>query len=163
MTQGWSNSGTAGVVSAYDTVQKDGTPVTQRNTLNFVGANFAVYDSGGVTTVSGSAVAGGSAHVIQNAGTPLTQRANLNVLGGLVAYDDVGNNATIISGSAHFDANALHTNVSGEVNALSAKAAAVDDDVFMIEDSAASFAKKKVAFSAFNASEVGRAYSYRIS
>jgi hypothetical protein len=42
------------------------------------------------------------------------------------------------------DFSAIHGNVSGEINAITAKATPVGADIVLIEDSAASFAKKKV-------------------
>lgn len=45
-----------GVNQAYTTVQDEGTPVTQRSTLNFVGSGVSVADTSGVTTVTVSAV-----------------------------------------------------------------------------------------------------------
>jgi hypothetical protein len=42
------------------------------------------------------------------------------------------------------DANAIHTNVSGEINGLTEKATPVSTDLIVVEDSAASYAKKKV-------------------
>ena len=44
----------------------------------------------------------------------------------------------------HTDADAIHDNVNGEINAITAKATPVGADVMVIEDSAASFAKKLV-------------------
>jgi hypothetical protein len=41
----------------------------------------------------------------------------------------------------------LHDNVAGEINAITSKATPVDADVLIIEDSAASWAKKKIAVS----------------
>lgn len=46
------------------------------------------------------------------------------------------------------DPDAIHDNVSGEINAITSKATPVDADVMVIEDSAATYAKKKVAMSA---------------
>lgn len=46
--------------TAYATVQDEGTPLTQRSTINFVGAGVSAADSGGVTTVT---IAGGSSGV----------------------------------------------------------------------------------------------------
>lgn len=45
------------------------------------------------------------------------------------------------------DTTAIHDNVSGEINAITVKATPVDADVLVIEDSAATFAKKKITFS----------------
>jgi len=45
------------------------------------------------------------------------------------------------------DATAIHDNVDGEINAIASKATPVGADVIVIEDSAASFAKKKTLIS----------------
>lgn len=49
--------------AAYATVQDEGTPLTQRSTVNFVGAGVSAADSGGVTTVTISGGTGGSGSV----------------------------------------------------------------------------------------------------
>ena len=43
------------------------------------------------------------------------------------------------------DPDAIHDNVDGEINAITTKSSVVAGDVFLIEDSVASFSKKKVA------------------
>jgi hypothetical protein len=45
--------------AGYDTVENEGSPLTQRSTINFVGAGVTAADSGGVTTVTVAAGAGG--------------------------------------------------------------------------------------------------------
>jgi len=50
-------------------------------------------------------------------------------------------NPTVDDGA---DGTAIHDNVSGEINAITEKTTIVDDDIFLIEDSAASNAKKRV-------------------
>lgn len=45
----------------------------------------------------------------------------------------------------HTDVDAIHDNVTGEINAIADKASPVGADLVMIEDSAAGFAKKKVS------------------
>lgn len=52
-----------------------------------------------------------------------------------------------ISDLTHTDANAIHDNVASEINGIASKATLVAADEFVIEDSAAAFAKKKVTFS----------------
>lgn len=42
----------------YATIQEDGTPLTQRTTVNFTGANITCSDSGGITVCNVSAAAG---------------------------------------------------------------------------------------------------------
>lgn len=48
-----------------------------------------------------------------------------------------------ISDLDHDDAEAIHDNVSGEINAVTVKGSPESDDIVLIEDSAATFAKKK--------------------
>lgn len=48
---------------------------------------------------------------------------------------------------SHVDATAIHDNVSAEISALTEKTTPVDTDLILIEDSAASFAKKKIQVS----------------
>lgn len=49
-----------------------------------------------------------------------------------------------IEGGAGSDTTAIHDNVDGEINAVAAKDPATGADILLIEDSAASFAKKKL-------------------
>jgi hypothetical protein len=60
--------------------------------------------------------------------------------------DASGVNAPTFTNEVPFnsDANAIHTNVAGEIDALTLKATPVAADLLAIEDSAASFAKKKI-------------------
>jgi hypothetical protein len=51
------------------------------------------------------------------------------------------------TGSGITDNDAIHDNVSGEINAITAKSALVDNDIFIIEDSEATNVKKKTLFS----------------
>lgn len=50
-------------------------------------------------------------------------------------------------GGAGNDEDAIHDNVSGEINAIASKSPVVDDDIIIIEDSEDLWAKKKVALS----------------
>lgn len=86
-------------LTAGHTIADEATPLTQRATLNFVGAGVAVTDDAGnnrtVVTISGST---GGGHTIQDEGTPLTQRTNLNFVGnGVAVTDDSGNDRTIVT------------------------------------------------------------------
>lgn len=54
----------AALPGSYDTVQDEGSPLTQRTTINFVGAGVTAADSGGVTTVT---IAGAGAIALQGA------------------------------------------------------------------------------------------------
>ena len=51
-----------------------------------------------------------------------------------------------ISDLDHDDTDAIHDNVTGEINAVTGKTTPVSADLFLIEDSAASNAKKKLTF-----------------
>jgi hypothetical protein len=51
---------------------------------------------------------------------------------------------TDITDLDHNDVDAIHDNVNGEVNAIASKATPVTGDLILIEDSAASWAKKKI-------------------
>ncbi len=62
--------------------------------------------------------------------------ANLNAKVTDATLDD--------SGDPRTDDDAIHDDVTGEINAISAKSSLVSNDIFLIEDSAASYAKKKV-------------------
>ena len=67
----------------------------------------------------------------------------LHGIDGVVECDGAGG-LTASAGVAGFDTTAIHTNASGEIAALTAKTAPVDDDLLVIEDSAATNAKKKL-------------------
>lgn len=76
-------------------IEDEGTPLTQRANMNFVGGGVAVTDAGGKTVVT---IAGGSAHVIEDEGTPLTQRTKLNFVGaGVTVTDDSGDDASVVT------------------------------------------------------------------
>jgi len=55
--------GAAGGGGGYTTVQDEGTPLTQRTTINFTGAGVTAADSGGITVVTISGGGAGSATV----------------------------------------------------------------------------------------------------
>jgi hypothetical protein len=54
------------------------------------------------------------------------------------------NSARIEQVSSSGDPDAIHDNVAGEINAITSKGTPVDADIVIIEDSAASWAKKKI-------------------
>lgn len=75
-------------------IEDEGTPLTQRANLNFVGAGVTVTDSAPDTVVT---IPGGG-HVIQDEGVSLTQRTNLNFVGaGVTVTDDAGNDQTDVT------------------------------------------------------------------
>lgn len=58
----------------------------------------------------------------------------------------------------HTDADAIHDNVAGEISAVAEKEAPDDDDVLLIEDSEASYVKKKVKISNLPAGSGGSTF-----
>lgn len=54
-----------------------------------------------------------------------------------------------LPGGSGTDADAIHDNVGSEISAITEKTSLVDGDIFLIEDSEASNAKKKVLYSTF--------------
>lgn len=86
-------------------IEDEGTPLTQRPNMNFIGAGVVASDDGETTNVT---IAGGSGgHTIQDEATPLTQRTNLNFVGaGVVASDGIEDTTTVTiagGGSGIFD------------------------------------------------------------
>lgn len=58
--------------------------------------------------------------------------------------DQLASRVTTIESGGSTDNNAIHDNVAGEISALTEKAVPDSDDVLIMEDSAATYAKKKV-------------------
>lgn len=56
---------------------------------------------------------------------------------------------------AHIDDTAIHDDVAGEINAIASKATPVSADIVVIEDSAASFAKKKATLGTLAVTDTG--------
>ena len=83
--------------SGYATIQDEGTPLPQQNTIDFVGAGVVATDGTGVTTVTISGVGGIAGHVIQDESTTFTQRANLRFLGDVTVTDVGGSDRTDIA------------------------------------------------------------------
>jgi len=79
----------SGTPTLYNqTIEDEGTPLTQRSTVNFVGSGVSVADTGGKTTVT---VAGGGGYdTAEDEGTPVTQRTTLNFTGAGVTVSDTG-------------------------------------------------------------------------
>ena len=86
--------------SGGHTIQDEGSSLTARTNLNFVGSGVTVTDDVGnnATKVTITSSGGGGGHTIQASGTSLTQRTKLNFRGtGLKVVDDVTNDATEVS------------------------------------------------------------------
>jgi len=73
-------------------------------------------------------------------------------------FSTLDNQVTTIQNSLDGYDNAIHSDVSGEINALTDKASPVGADILIIEDSAASFGKKKVSIT--NLPDI---FQYRLS
>jgi uncharacterized membrane protein len=87
-------------VGGYDTVEDEGTPLTQRTTLDFQGSGVTAADSGGVTVVT---IPGGSGgyDTVEDEGTPLTQRSTIDFQGaGVTAADSGGVTVVTIPGGS---------------------------------------------------------------
>jgi hypothetical protein len=82
-------SSLSGAPTLYNqTIEDDATPVTQRSTVNFVGAGVSVADTGGKTTVT---IAGGGGYATaEDDGTPVAQQTTLNFTGAGVTVTDTG-------------------------------------------------------------------------
>lgn len=61
-------------------------------------------------------------------------------------FFDADGVAGVVTTRDGIDTGAVHRNVNGEINSLTSKATPVAGDLILIEDSAASFAKKKAAW-----------------
>jgi len=87
--------GGGGIAQAYQTIQEEGSALTQRSNMNFIGTSVnAVDDSGNSrTNVTIQAY-----NTIQEEGTPLTQRDKINFIGsGVSAADNAGTGATDVT------------------------------------------------------------------
>jgi len=87
----------AGGSSAYTTVEDEGTPLTARSNINFVGSGVTAADSGGKTVVT---IPGLTAYTtVEDEGTPLTARTTVNFVGaGVTATDSGGKTVVTIPG-----------------------------------------------------------------
>jgi hypothetical protein len=70
----------------------------------------------------------------------------INITNGTLT-DDGGGEITIDFGSAATDGSAIHDNQANEISAITEKETPADDDLLLIEDSAASYVKKSVKIS----------------
>lgn len=84
------------VVGSGHTIEDEGSVVTQRAILNFVGSGVTVTDVSGKTQVD---IPGGG-HTIEDEGIPLPQRSAINFVGsGVTAQDFGGTSRVVISGT----------------------------------------------------------------
>lgn len=76
--------------SRYRTIEDEGSPLTQRSTVNFTGDNFVCADSGGKTVCTHTDPAATGYSTIEDEGTPLTQRSTVTFVGDGVECTDTG-------------------------------------------------------------------------
>lgn len=128
-------------------------------------ANTPVYsfgisgDSGSGTITDGETLVhvGGSGIATAVSGNIVTTALNINGLteepsiaaGDKIPYYDVSASANRYIkygdlGITNIDTDAIHDNVAGEINAITEKTLPVNNDILVIEDSEASYAKKRV-------------------
>jgi hypothetical protein len=81
-------------------------------------------------------------------GTESSYTVNVDSSGTPVSIALTSERTINITAGAGADTTAIHDNESGEINAITSKTTPVSADVALIEDSAASYAKKKVLLSA---------------
>jgi hypothetical protein len=94
-------------------IEEEGTPLTQRANLNFVGDGVFVTDDGVDTTI---VTISGGGHTIEEEGSPVTQRVNLNFVGdGVTVTDDGVDTTTVTIPAVTFSGDA--TPVTLDVNA----------------------------------------------
>ena len=75
-------------------VQDEGTPLTARANLNFIGAGVTATDNAGTGATDVTVPGGG--HTIQDAGSAMATQPNLNFVGATV-MNDAGNSATVVT------------------------------------------------------------------
>lgn len=107
--------------------------------------HLAVFDGAtGKLIKDGGAVPSGSITVKEVDGTPsVANVTTITVTNGTLTDDGAGA-VTLDFGSAATDGAAIHDNVANEISTITEKTTLADNDLFVIEDSAASYAKKKV-------------------
>lgn len=85
----------SGAPTLYNqTIEDEGTPVTQRSTINFTGSGVSVADSGGKTTVTVNGITVYN-QTVEDEGTPVTQRSIVNFTGAGVSVADTGSKTTV--------------------------------------------------------------------
>lgn len=78
-------------------VQDEGSALTNRGIVNFVGASVTVADDA-ANARTNVTISGGTGHTIQDEGSALSARTGLNFVGaGVTATDDSANNRTTVT------------------------------------------------------------------
>lgn len=79
-----SNATAGGLTQAYTTIQDEGTSITQRSTMNFVGPGVSATDAGGKSIIT---IPGGY-QTIQEEGVSIPQQSKMNFIGDWVTAAD---------------------------------------------------------------------------
>lgn len=130
-------------------IEDETTPLTQRSRLSFQGTGVEVTDDAindrTVVTISNSGSGGGESLTIREIdGSPSVSGVKTIVVTNGTLTDSGSGIATLAFGSAGTDGDAIHDNVDGEIQAIAEKTSLDDNDIFLLEDSGASYAKKRV-------------------
>ena len=102
------------------------------------------YDDDSETWRAGTIAAGAALTVKEADGTPTVSDVDTIVVTNGTLTDDGSGQVTLDLSAAATDTDAIHDNQAGEIAALTEKATPVSADLLIIEDSAASYGKKKV-------------------
>lgn len=88
--------GTTGGGSGYNTIQDEGSSLTQRNTINFTGSGMSCVDDGSSKTVCTVTTGVASAYdQLQEEGSNITQRSALNFVGSGFTVADTGSKSEL--------------------------------------------------------------------
>lgn len=109
--------------------------------------DILVYDETSGDWLPEAPASGSSLTVEEQDGTPTVSNVNkIKVTNGTLT-DDGSGVVSIDFGSAATDGAAIHDNEANEISAITEKTTLADDDLLIIEDSAASYVKKSVKIS----------------
>jgi hypothetical protein len=91
----YSVTGGGGIAQAYQTIQEEGSALTQRSNINFIGTSVTASDDGANSRTNVTIQA---YNTIQEDGGALTQRSTINFIGsGVTATDNAGTGATDVT------------------------------------------------------------------
>ncbi len=151
----WAEVGGGGSITVEE---QDGTPsVSSVNKIKVTNGTLTDDGSGVVSLDFGSAATDGAAihNNVANEISAVTEKTTLHNDDLLLIEDSEASyvkkkvKLLNISSGSGTDENAIHDNVSGEIAAITEKTSLADDDIVLIEDSAATNAKKKSKISTF--------------
>ncbi len=121
--------------------------LTDVDLTDLADGDVLVYDETSGDWLPETSSGGGSLTVEEADGTPsVGSVVKIKVTNGTLT-DDGSGVVSLDFGSAATDGAAIHDNETNEISAISEKTTPADDDLLLIEDSEASYAKKKVKIS----------------